>query len=106
MRIDYSVSGGLAYFPGLARPRTLDTDALPPEAARALTQAAAAARFFTLPAQVGQSPAGAADLQTHTLTIEEDGKSRTVRIIEPVTDPALQDLLQKVRAQLPAAPPA
>ena len=66
MRIQYSVSGGLAYFPGLARPRALDTDTLPPEVASDLIQTVSASGFFALPPQVGAVRAGAADAQKHT----------------------------------------
>ncbi|HLK56500.1 MAG TPA: protealysin inhibitor emfourin [Chthonomonadaceae bacterium] len=100
MRIQHSVSGGLAYFPGLSRPRTLDTDTLPPEVANDLIESVSASNFFALPDQVGTAPAGAADLQQHTLTVEDNERSHTVRILETVRDPALQALLQKVETQL------
>lgn len=100
MRIQYAVSGGLAYFPRLATPRTLDTDALSRETADDLKGAVAASNFFALPAQVGMAPPGAADLQTHTLTIEDHGQTHTVRILESVPDPALQELVNKVVSEL------
>ena len=100
MRIQHSVSGGLAYFPGLARPRILDTDTLPPEVARDLIETVSASGFFALPPLVGVMPAGAADMQKHTLTVEDNGRAHTVQISDCAPDPALQDLLQKVETQL------
>jgi hypothetical protein len=100
MRIHYSVSGGLAYFPGLASPRTLDTAALPAEIGTDLTESVAASGFFALPHQVGVLPPGAADVPQYTLTIEDNGRAHTVRILDSVQEPTLQDLLQRVGALL------
>lgn len=100
MRIQHSISGGVAYFPGLARPRTLDTDTLPPDVARDLIETVSAAGFFALPSQVGTTLAGAADRQQYTLTVEDNGHTHTVQIVDSVRDPALQELLQKVERQL------
>jgi hypothetical protein len=100
MRIHYSVSGGLAYFPGLARPRTLDTAALPPEIGADLANAVLASGFFALPHEVGVLPPGAADVRQYTLTIEDNGRAHTVQILDSVQEPTLQDLLQRVEALL------
>lgn len=100
MRIQYAISDGLAYFPGLIRPRTLDTETLPPDAARDLIESVSASGFFALPSQVGTIPTGAADMQQHTLTVEDNGRVHTVRILDSRRAPALQDLLQKVETQL------
>lgn len=106
MRIQYSVSGGLAYFPGLARPRTLDTDSLPQDVARDLITTVRKSDFFALPDHVGATPAGAADMQKHTLTVEDGERTHTVQISDSVPDPVLQDLLQKVDSLLRFAKPA
>ncbi len=100
MRIQHSVSGGLACFPGLARPRSLDTDTLPLEVANDLIETVSASGFFALPPLVGATPAGAVDMQKHTLTVEDNGRVHTVRIVDSCRAPALQDLLQKVETQL------
>ena len=104
MRIQYSVLGGVAYFPGLARPRTLDTDALPPEVAKDLIETVSASDFFALPQRIDTAPSGSADLQKYTLTVEDNGRVHTVQIIETARASALQDLLRKVEAQLRLVP--
>ena len=103
MRIQHSVSGGLAFFPGLARPRTLDTDLLPPDVARDLVESVSRADFFAQPPLVGAVQAGAADVQKHTLTVEDHGRAHTVQIVETNQDTALQDLLSKVETQMRSA---
>jgi hypothetical protein len=100
MRIHYAVSGGLAYFPGLAKPATLDLADLPDAVADEVRRLVDAARFFDLPRRVGAAPKGAADLQQHTLTIEDGQRVHTVQIVEPVTQPELAALLEKVQTYL------
>jgi hypothetical protein len=105
LRIHHSVSGGLAFFPGLARPRILDTDKLPPDVARDLVESVSRADFFALPPLVGSSRPGAADVPKHTLTVEDNGRAHTVQIVETNHDTALQDLLSKIETQIRATAP-
>ncbi len=49
MRIQLKIEGGLAYFPGLSKPITIDGNALPPQEADKLKQLLDAAHFFDLP---------------------------------------------------------
>jgi hypothetical protein len=102
MRVQFKTEGGVAYFPALSTPLTIDSSTLPAAAARILERLVEDARLFELPAQVGTMPRGAADVQHHTVTVEERGRSHTVRIVEPVTHPGLQQLLDYLQAQVKA----
>ena len=78
MRIQVERDGGFAYFPGLSGPTTVDTDALPPDEAAAL-EAAVEGTDFSAEAALAAVPApGSADHRTVTITVEEQGGSRSV----------------------------
>jgi hypothetical protein len=47
MRIRFKTEGGFAYFPGLSKPVTIDTDELPAEEAKELERLIEAADFLT-----------------------------------------------------------
>lgn len=93
MRIELKREGGLAAFPGLSKPWTVELQALPAEQAEVIERSVRTARFFEQPPVVGAAAPGAADLTRYTLTIEEGGQRHSVRLIEPVADPHLRDLL-------------
>lgn len=98
MRIELKREGGLAFFPGLARPRTVDLTALPPATAEALQREVREARFFEQPATVGGGPTAGADRTSYAVTIEDDGgKRHSVRLVEPVTEPHLRSLLELIQ---------
>jgi Emfourin len=99
MRIQFKTEGGLAAFPGLSTPLTIERSALSAAEAQTLQRLVEDARFFALPAQVGASPRGAADMRHYTITVEENGRNHTVRVVEPVTNPDLQRLLDYLQAQ-------
>jgi len=50
MRIEFMVEGGIAHFPGLARPVVIESEALPEMDAAELVRLLEAARFFERPA--------------------------------------------------------
>ncbi|MBN8226551.1 hypothetical protein JYK02_03405 [Corallococcus macrosporus] len=98
MRIELKREGGIAFFPGLARPRTVDLAALPPATAEALQREVREARFFEQPAVVGGSPTAGADRTRYTVTIEDDGGRRhSVQLLEPVKEPHLRSLLDLIQ---------
>lgn len=97
MRIELKREGGPAYFPGLARPRSVDLERLPAEQAEALREGVRAARFFEQPPVVGATPRGAADTRRFTLTVEEEGRRHSVQLVEPVEEPRLHALLELVK---------
>ena len=93
MRITLRTEGGIAHFPGLARPRVLDTADLSESEACAIEELVNAAQFFTRP----ESPApGGADRRKYTITVEHGEESRTLHVYDPL-DPALSALVAKLR---------
>jgi hypothetical protein len=98
MKIQFTMDGGFAYFPGLSQPVDIDVASLPTDEATKLTELIHAAQFFALPAQVGTAPPGAADLRTYTITVDENGTSHTVKVSDPISDPTLQELVDHLRA--------
>ena len=99
MRIQFHSEGGFAHFPGLSRPVTVDTAAMSPQESAELEELVRAARLFTRPARVGSPGPGAADYRTYTISVEEAGQSHTIQVIEPVEDPSLQALIDRLRAR-------
>lgn len=93
MRVTLSRSGGIAYLPGLMSPLTIDSTSLGPTERAALERLVREADFAALPPQVGSAPAGAADQRTYEITVEDEGRSHTVRAIEPIAHPALRSLV-------------
>lgn len=96
LRITFQTGGGFAPLPGLSTPVTIDAAALPPEAAAELRLLLEDARFFSLPSRIGGAP-GAADYQTYTIAVEEDGRTHTVRVSEPIPDERLRALVDRLR---------
>ena len=95
MKIDFSVDGGLASFPGLRRPVTLECDRLPPERRERLAQLVERAQFFSA-APAGGSPGGA-DRRTYTVCIEDGARTRTLKLVEPIGDASLRELVDEIR---------
>jgi len=103
MRIKFSQTGGLAYLPGLNKPVTIDDDLLEKDDAEELKRLVQAARFFDLPPAVGAPARGAADYQQYGLTVEDGGRQHTVRILVPVDDAPLQELIRAVQQHVKTA---
>jgi hypothetical protein len=104
MRVEFATSGGIAYFPGLARPVVIEAAQLPEEEARKLNELVASSRFFDQPEQTANRMApGAADYRQHTITIEQGGRSHTLVVNEPIEDPGLKQLVGFLEGQAKAA---
>jgi hypothetical protein len=97
MRIQFHMEGGIAFFPRLSSPHTIDSDQLPEQEADELKRLVKAADFFALPAVVGSPAPGAADYRQYTITIEDEGKEHTVHVTDPIEDPNLQALVANLR---------
>jgi hypothetical protein len=97
MKIQYSEEGGIAYFPGLAKPKTIDLSELSGEASEQLRQLISRVDFWNLPAAVGSVSKGGADFRTYIITIEEKDRSHTVKIIEPVANAEFKGLLETIQ---------
>ena len=94
MRIAFGIEGGIASFPGLRRPVTIDCDALPPQQAARLRTLVERARAAASPAS---APPGAADTRTYTVEIDDGRECRTLRIPEPIADQDLRALVDELR---------
>jgi hypothetical protein len=103
VRIEFTQEGGVAYFPRLAQPATIDVRELPAAEASELTALVDAARFFSLPAVIGTPAKGAADYQRYALTIDDGERHHTVRVLVPVEDQALLNLVRAVQRHVAAS---
>jgi hypothetical protein len=103
MRVEFSMEGGIAFFPGLSKPVEVDVDRLDKDEASRLRQLVEAAHFFDLPTAAQAPLHGAADYQYSVLTIDDGARKHTVRVTEPIEDPALDELVHAVRELAKAA---
>jgi hypothetical protein len=99
MRVELQTEGGMAYFPGLAKPVVVDSSDLPKAQAAQLQQLLDSAHFFELPAASRAIPKGAADMRRYTITVADGRRRRTVRLTDPVEDPQLQALIEFLQSQ-------
>jgi hypothetical protein len=103
VQIQFKMEGGLAYFPGLSKPITIDSDELPKQESDELKRLVNATHFFDLPTVIGSPAGGAADYRQYTITIKDNGKQHTVRLTDPIEDPNLQALLTYLKTRRPTA---
>jgi hypothetical protein len=96
VRVTLKTAGGLAYFPGVAKPIVVDSDVLAPEDAEHLRELVEAASFFDLPVQVGARTPGSADMRTRTLTVEDGTRRHVVSAEEPHMPATLKHLIDFV----------
>jgi hypothetical protein len=107
MRVIFTTEGGVAFFPGLSQPVTIDAAALTQEERNELERLIDEAGFFALPAEAGKPAKGAADYRQYTITVEEQGRRHTVRTSDPLEDPKLGNLtgfLQRKARELRKTP--
>jgi hypothetical protein len=95
VRVTFKSSGGVAYFPGLSAPKTIDVSSLPSDRQQEIRNLLAESRFFDLPARTPPRK-GAADYQTYTITVADDTRQHTIEVSDPVPSPLgrLVDLLR------------
>jgi hypothetical protein len=99
MRIEFSTEGGIAYFPGLSQPVTIDTEDLSQPQGAELKRLVEAAHFFDLPAKVGRPTPGAADYRQYNVTIEAGQRRHTLHATEPIEDANLRRLIAFLSAK-------
>jgi emfourin len=95
LRITFKSTGGVAYFPGLSAPKVVDVSALPDDRQQEVQKLVDETRFFELPART-PAKRGAADYQTHTITVTDGARQHTVEVSDPVP-PQLERLLNVLR---------
>jgi hypothetical protein len=96
MRIEFQVEGGVAAFPGLAKPVSIDCERLPPEATARLHDLVRQADFFALPRD--STAPTAPDARRYTIVVDDGTRCSTVTVSEPIANPALRDLVAELRA--------
>ena len=104
MRITVSMpSTGIVYAPGLARPVVIDSDQLPTPVAEKLERLANEAKLFEpAEAEPRAAPDKLRDAQETVITVEAEGKQRTIRVSDPVgsmTNKSLREFVALVREQ-------
>jgi hypothetical protein len=88
------IEGGLAHFPGLAKDHSVSFGDLDSLERQQLTILADQADFFDCsPASDTARP----DARTYTVGLTIDGRSREIRLAEPIRDPAMAKLVSVVR---------
>ena len=100
MRVQFKTEGGIAYFPGLSKPVTIDSADLPEAEAARLRQLLDSTRFFDLPSESRALRRGAADYRQYTIAVEDGQRRHTVRLADPVEDPALQELVNFLQGKM------
>jgi len=98
MRVQFKIEGGLAHFPGLSKPRVIDSSDLPTTEADRLRKLVDAAGIFEQPADSRALPKGAADYRQYTITVEDGRRQRTIRLADPIANPDLEALVNYLRA--------
>jgi hypothetical protein len=96
MRVRLQTSGGIAFFPGLAAPRTIEVDTLDEKTRETLTKLIRDVDFFNLRPEAATRP-GAADHCTYQITVEDGSRHHTVSVCDPVTSAPLQQLIDILR---------
>lgn len=102
IKITYRREGGIAYFPGLAKPVMLDSGDLSDSDAQQLNDLLKVVE--SQPRSKGVLRG--ADMQTYVIEIQEETSARVIRLSEPVDDPdgqALVDFLEKQKSEKSAA---
>ena len=93
MHIHFEWEGGFAYFPNLSKPIDRDTDHLEKDKVEKLKSYIEDSHFFQLDTSIGNKAKPAADYYSYNITIQEADRDKTVHVIEPVSDAALQRLI-------------
>lgn len=102
MHIELSQTGGVAYFPGLSKPESLDVENLPEAEQEELQRLIEAAGFFNLPDTVGMPARGSADYQYFILKIDDAGRQRTIHALVPLENAPLRKLIERIQSHLKA----
>jgi hypothetical protein len=98
MRVELTIDGGFAYIPGLAKPIVLDGAQLTGSdlaELRRLCADALAAPNRDAKTQSASLP----DTRRYRLTIELDGERHEITAADPVSQPAIVELIDLLRAR-------
>jgi hypothetical protein len=92
MRVELTIDGGFACFPGLAKPITIDSTQLPAADAADLRRLCGAA-LAVASDESTSPPATLYDARRYHLAIDIDGVKRDLDAADPVSQPAVADLI-------------
>lgn len=92
MKIQFKRTGGFA---GMKRECSLDTEALPPGEAERLLLQIREAGFFDLPGKF-PVPKKGADYFQYTIVIENEGRTHSVEVSEPMLPDSLRPLVRSL----------
>jgi hypothetical protein len=95
LQIDFGIEGGLAAFPGLAKPLRIDCANLAKDEAGRIEALVRRADFFGRrePAHAAPLP----DARTYTIGVDDGSQCRTLRLDEPIADDAMRALVAELR---------
>jgi len=100
MRIEFRMDGGIAAFPGLAKPVSIDCEALPPAETARLRSLVERAGILSRRHRKSAPPTP--DARACTIAVDDGGQCRTLTVTEPIADDALRDLVAELRAHADA----
>lgn len=100
MKITFLREGGIAFFPGLHKPTTINDNDMSQDDLDELERLMQESCFFEQPKQVGALARGAADYQHYTITIDDGTQRHSVHLVEPIQDIRLQELVAFLQAKV------
>jgi hypothetical protein len=98
MNITFQMEGGIAHFPGLQRPVSIDVAALPEPQSSELVELLEALNFFQLPGQPDKH--AKPDCRSYVVTVSTSQQAHTVVFTDPVDDSRAQRLIALLREQV------
>jgi hypothetical protein len=97
MKITLETSGGFANLSGIGGPLVIDTDRIDAYAAEKILSLIARVRFFDLPAVAESPTSGAADFETHVITVQDGERTHSVEFSDPIRNEDLQRLTSTIQ---------
>lgn len=94
MQISLKVDGGFVAMPQLSKTQSLNTEEIDPQLAHELESIVEASDFFGLPSRSAPGNPQAADLFTYTVTVQDQDRTHTVTLSDPVSDERLSRLIE------------
>jgi len=94
MRIDFAIEGGLAAFPGLAKPVTIDCDALTATDRTRLHDLVRRSGFFALSA--APRATDVPDARCYTIAVDDGARRKRVTVSEPIESAPLRELVAEL----------
>jgi hypothetical protein len=92
MQIQFITEGGIAYFPGLSKPRIINTENLSPEENNQIKELVNQSGFFNL-TQHPTTPQKGADRKKYTISIVDGNKQNSIVLYDPIGNQALANLI-------------